>query len=309
MGDIRLTVHIPNAPPVTGYAESRERIIDFVRDILVNHHIPGDVSEFGFTRNHTQQLSPSVTFEGAGFINGDELYIVAGSARGQPYEDMEEVSTAKVFNQLGILVLDGSLSMKEAGAGGITLAEHVNRAVREFLGEFKNNSSIKPNVSVAIVTFDERATLHTPPTELEEINDMADYNPMRNHGGNTNIGVALEMAAQLADKHLESPEARDLPSMATIIVLSDGACLSPDYTRQVIERLKRSPWYKQDKILICASYFKNNKIAKEDEERATLLLQEMVSMPNLFITSYDYKHLRNFFIGSMSARKRYGKQA
>lgn len=324
MSDIRLTVHIPNSASVTGYAEKRERIVDFSQTILTTNHVPGNISEFLFTRNHSQPLVPSSTFEDAGFVSGDELYITRGSGGSggggsmgssgsmggggnAAYEDISDVNTSKVFNQLGILVLDGSGSMDAEGAGGIKLAEHVNRAVREFLGEFKNISSIRPNVSIAVITFDEEAIVHTKPVELADINDFADYNPIHNHGRGTNIGVALEVAEKLANEHLNSPEARDLPTMATIIVLSDGVCLYPDYTRQVVGRLKQSAWHQQGKLIICASYFKNGSVEKEYEEKAKALLQEMVSMPNLYITSYDYKYLRQFFIGSMSARKKYGK--
>jgi len=325
MSEIRLTVYAPNMAPVTAYAEKKQRVVNFVEEHLSRNQIPGNIGEFAFMRNYSQSIAPAATFGDVGFVNGDELNIVKGqnqafnnaatgstgnsgsNGKSKVVDDIPEVDTSKVFNQLGILVLDGSGSMDAEGAGGIKLAEHVNRAVREFLGEFKNNSTIRNNVSIAVVTFDETAIIHTKPVELIDIDDFADYNPLRDHGKGTNIGVALEVAEQLAIEHLSSPEARDLPTMVTIIVLSDGFCLYPDSTRQVVERLKKHTWHQDGKLLICASYFKNNQIEPDKEEKAKQLLMEMVSMPNLYITTYDYKLLRKFFVGSMTARKNYGK--
>ena len=52
----------------------------------------------------------------------------------QQLEEIGEVIESRTFHQLGILVLDGSGSMAAIGDGNITLADSVNRAVREFLG-------------------------------------------------------------------------------------------------------------------------------------------------------------------------------
>jgi hypothetical protein len=84
-------------------------------------------------------------------------------------------------------------------------------------------------------------------------------------------------------------------------------CLSPDTTRQVIAGIKSNPYHEQGNLTLCASFFSNSNVSKDDEAYAKELLQEIVSRPDLYITSYDYVYLRKFFIGSMSARKRYGK--
>jgi hypothetical protein len=56
------------------------------------------------------------------------------------FEDIGEVTESRTFHQLGILILDGSGSMATIGDGNISLADNVNRAVREFLGFFKSSS-------------------------------------------------------------------------------------------------------------------------------------------------------------------------
>ncbi|WP_262709230.1 vWA domain-containing protein [Sphingobacterium daejeonense] len=125
-------------------------------------------------------------------------------------------------------MLDGSGSMQHyIGDGNRPLADNVNVSVRDFLGFFKN-SSIKNNFSIAVVTFDDNATIHTPITPLEDIDDYADYNPVNNgHGGRTFIGGALQKAEELAKEFLSSPEAlqNSIDHKVSIIVLSDGLCL------------------------------------------------------------------------------------
>jgi uncharacterized protein YegL len=75
--------------------------------------------------------------------------------------DIGEVTESRTFHQLGILVLDGSGSMKAEGDLKTSLAENVNLAVKEFLTYFKG-SSIVNNFSIAVVTFSDTATVHTP---------------------------------------------------------------------------------------------------------------------------------------------------
>ena len=48
-----------------------------------------------------------------------------------------KITAPRTFHQLGILILDGSGSMAAIGDGNISLADSVNRAVREFFGYFK----------------------------------------------------------------------------------------------------------------------------------------------------------------------------
>ena len=89
--------------------------------------------------------------------------------------EIPDVASSRTFHQLGILVLDGSGSMQHyIGDGNRPLADNVNVSVRDFLGFFKN-SSIKNNFSIAVVTFDDNATVHTPITPLADIDDYADY--------------------------------------------------------------------------------------------------------------------------------------
>lgn len=215
-------------------------------------------------------------------------------------EDIGEVTESRTFHQLGILILDGSGSMATIGDGNISLADNVNRAVREFLGYFKG-SSIANNFSIAVITFDNNAAVHTPITELTAIDDFADYNPMNGHGGGTFIGGALELGEQLSTQFLNSPDAKSIPHDVRFIVMSDGLCLAPEQTKLIADKLKNN-----DRIMICSSLFTDrNKIANEDVKEAKSVLADIASATNLYKTAYGETDLRQFFISSMSAKRKF----
>jgi len=214
-------------------------------------------------------------------------------------DDIGEVTESRTFHQLGILVLDGSGSMAAIGDGNISLADNVNRAVREFLGFFKN-SSIANNFSVAVITFDNNTKLHTSVTELKSVNDFADYNPMNGHGGGTFIGGALDEAEKLANEFLNKPESSSIPHDVRIIIMSDGLCQAPQETKLVADRLK-----KNDKIMICSSLFTQPaSIGDAETGQAKTILAEIASAANLYKTTYNETDLRQFFISSMSAKRK-----
>ena len=216
------------------------------------------------------------------------------------FEEIDEVTPSRTFHQLGILCLDGSGSMQEIGVGGISLAETVNRAVREFLGFFKTSAYVN-DFSIAVVTFDDEVSLHTPITGLANIDDFADYNPMNGHGGGTYIGGALEKAEQLAEQFLNSPDANVIPHDVRIIVMSDGLCQYPDNTKLVVARLKQN-----DKITLCSTLFtEKENIGVSEIREAKTVLQDVASGANFYKTVYGETDLRQFFISSMSAKRKF----
>ncbi|MEN9370608.1 MAG: hypothetical protein RI952_1473 [Bacteroidota bacterium] len=218
-------------------------------------------------------------------------------------EDIGEVTESRTFHQLGVLVLDGSGSMQATGDGNISLAENVNRAVREFLGFFKN-SQIANNFSFAVITFDNNAKVHTPITELTKVDDFGDYNPMNGHGGGTFIGGALVEAEQLAKQFLSSPEASSIPHDVRIIIMSDGLCQAPDVTKEVASNLKNN-----DKIMICSSLFTQAaRVGETETSEAKNVLQDIASAANLYKTTYKETDLRQFFISSMSAKRKFANE-
>jgi uncharacterized protein YegL len=216
-------------------------------------------------------------------------------------EGFDGPKPSRTFHQLGILCLDGSRSMKTIGDRNISLAATVNLAVRDFLGYFKARSHYAVDFSIAVIFFDENATVHTPITELLRINDFDDFNPLNGHGGTTYIGSALEKAEELANQFLNDPESKILDHTVRIIVMSDGLCLQPESTKEIAEKLK-----KNDKITICSTLFtKNGNIEKDELEKARSILLDIASGENFYKTVYGEEDLKQFFITSMSVRERY----
>jgi Mg-chelatase subunit ChlD len=114
----------------------------------------------------------------------------------------ERPAVPKSFDQLGILVLDGSSSMGGVTADGkLSKAQAVNSSVRDLLTRLKA-SRVKANFSMAVVTFDSAAKRHTDVTPVADIDDYAEYDPMIGHGGGTDIGEGLRCAGQIAKDFL-----------------------------------------------------------------------------------------------------------
>jgi len=223
----------------------------------------------------------------------------------QQIEDIGEVTESRTFHQLGILVLDGSNSMNETGDHNRSLAQNVNHSVREFLTYFKG-SSIVNNFSLAVVAFGVDAKIHTPITPLSKVDDFAEYDPTKVgiDGNGTNIGGALQAAEKLAQEFLSNPESSSVPHDVRIIVMSDGLCGTPEQTKAISEALKQN-----DKLMICSALFTDrSKVADAEVKEAKTVLSDIANAANLYKTVYGESDLRQFFISSMSAKRKFGNE-
>lgn len=205
------------------------------------------------------------------------------------------MKTPAIFNQLGILVLDGSGSMEETTKGNITKAQAVNDSVRNVLTRFKRSRYVK-NFSFAVVTFDEQAKVHTPTTAAIDINDDGDFDPMRGHGGATNIGGGLIEAKRIAGDFLRKGP-RDTSSVV-IIVMSDGRDCEcgvgdPEQTLRIAEEIKSNPG-----ITICSTYFAA--IDGQDQSEQDHLMKIASDPSKHYKTVSDAESLRAFFMASLS---------
>jgi curved DNA-binding protein CbpA len=210
--------------------------------------------------------------------------------------DLGEIVPPPTFSQLGILVLDGSGSMERQAAGKITKAQTVNLAVREMLTRF-SVSRYQRNFSFSVVTFDGKARRHTAVTPAPAVDDNADYDPLRNHGGGTNIGAGLREAGQIAQEFLrDAPQ--DLPASVVIVVMSDGrdgegGAGDPAETLRVADEIKRNK-----AITLCSTYFAEIGTSDTDAQNH---LRAIASNPATgYKTVYDADTLRKFFIASVS---------
>src|SRR5690242_1049608 len=94
----------------------------------------------------------------------------------------ERPDEARDWNQLGVLVLDGSISMTWEIEGlehmGITgpKAEAVNSAVKSLFNRFYASRKRK-NFDFAVVKFHDYVSDEMPPTRVNEIDRLANYDP------------------------------------------------------------------------------------------------------------------------------------
>lgn len=209
----------------------------------------------------------------------------------QRTRDVGIVPASQTFVQLGILVLDGSGSMAEPAAGKVSKAQAVNGAVREMLTRF-SISRHKRNFAFAVVTFDEEARVQTGITPAAEMDDNADYDPMRGHGGGTDIGAGLEAARRVAEEFLASAPG-DIPASVVIVLMSDGLDGDPAGSLRVAGSLRNNP-----AITLCTAYFSQVGAA---EQEAQDHLRALATHPATgYKTVYDAESLRKFFIHSVS---------
>lgn len=210
--------------------------------------------------------------------------------------DLDEApAVPRMFNQLGILILDGSGSMSDPTADKIPKAQAVEMAVRELLGKLKA-SRVAPNFSIAVVTFDDKAILHSPPTPVTDMDDYGQYNPMVNHGDGTDIGVGLRRAHEVAQEFLADSLFESVPRSVVMVVMSDG--MSGGDPRSEADLIKRNP-----KITICTTLFSAPGQNPQEAAEAEQLLRALASSPLGYRTTYRSDDLRKFFIASVSSGK------
>ena len=166
----------------------------------------------------------------------------------EPEGPIGPVKDSKLFEQLGILVLDGSGSMNDEGETGQTKAQEVNHAVRGLAARLKVSRRAK-NFKLALISYDVRVEKNRlQPTDLESVDDNGDYNPTTGHGGGTAIGDALQAAYEVAEDFLSGQT--EFPRSVVIVLLSDGQNNSGQDPIAVADKIKN----RQKKIAICASW-------------------------------------------------------
>jgi len=140
-------------------------------------------------------------------------------------EQFEELTPPKSIEELGILVLDGSGSMADVEkASGKKKAEaveeHLIIAHDSLFARLKGGTR-RHEISLALVTFDNRDEKRLDPTELAQLTrDDLSLNLLQEHGGSTAIGRALETAGEIAEQFIASEQR--VPRFVTILLMSDG---------------------------------------------------------------------------------------
>lgn len=203
-----------------------------------------------------------------------------------------KISAPRTFQQLGILVLDGSGSMTDPAKMNLTKAQSVNVAVRDLLGRMKAGR-VADNFSFAVVMFGEDTNAHTPITPLPSIDDNGNFDPLVVDGSNTKIFAGLNEAKTLADKFINEAPQGGVPHSVIILLMSDGICSQPQTSLAVAQNLKSNP-----QVKVACAYF--GTLGKNDTN-AEDLLKEISSDPTQFYKiTYSAEDLRAFFEASIS---------
>lgn len=207
-------------------------------------------------------------------------------------DDTPEVP--RTWHQLGILLLDGSGSMTDICADKITKADAVAMAVKELLGRMKH-SRVATNFSIAVVTFDTTATIHTQITPVTESDDYGDYNPLEEPGRGTDIGAALSKAQEVAQQFLIQTNRESVPRGVVMVLMSDGMHQTGPDPLQIAEQIKQNP-----QIKICTTLFAATNVDETEAAEAETLLRNLASSPKQYRTTYRAADLRKFFTESVS---------
>lgn len=203
-----------------------------------------------------------------------------------------KITAPRTFHQLGILVLDGSLSMTDQAKMNLTKAQSVNLAVRELLGRLKAGR-VKDNFSFAVTMFGADTKEHTPITPLATIDDNGNFDPLIVNGNTTRIFLGLAEAQNYAEKFLSDAPEGGVNHSVIILLMSDGISEDPQKCVDVAQDLKGNALVK-----VACAYF--GTLGANDSD-AQDLLQQICSDPTQYYkTTYDADELRKFFESSIS---------
>ncbi len=206
-------------------------------------------------------------------------------------EQIGSITETKAFEQLGLLVLDGSGSMTHEGVTKMPKADEVNVAVRGLIARLKI-SRHRDNFLLGVVSYDGSANAdRVPPTPVSKLDDTADYNPLHGHGGETAIGAALKAAHNVAQSFLSGQG--DFPRSVVMVVMSDGQNTTGPSPIEAATEIRNSG----ERITICAAGY--GKSGDLDEQT----LRSIVSSPTGYKHTYNDEELRQFFEASITQRR------
>ena len=200
----------------------------------------------------------------------------------------------QTFNQLGILVLDGSGSMEEQTAQHVSKADAVTLAVNDLFSRFKA-SSMRKNFTFAIVNYDHRSVVKMQPTPVKDIDDHGDYNPMEGLGGATYISEGLKEAKKIAEDFLSKSQEGGVPMSVVVVIMTDGVDMTQPETTSMANTLKQ-----MDKVKVCGCFFETLGADAKAMKEAADYIKGLCSTPQDFSMVSSADMLRTFFVASMS---------
>ena len=239
-----------------------------------------------------------------------ELYSYEDETR----SDMKRAPAS--WRQLGVLVLDGSLSMTEPvdvdlpeGLSGPSKAQAVDGAVRDLLNEL-SHGRVANNFAFAFVDFHDIATVNkhrdTQGTEQAIIDltavDCGDsFDPTANGTGGTRLENGLREAAHLVRAfHQREGERLDLPTSAVVLVMSDGETADPAAAAAAAQLVKDCP----ETLVATALFSTKGRAATGGPLLQAIASDDPSSGRRMYETVFNGEQLRKFFHRSVSMASR-----
>jgi Mg-chelatase subunit ChlD len=217
--------------------------------------------------------------------------------------DVSEFIAVKTREQLGVFVLDGSGSMDDPGEANCSLAESVNRRLKDFFPFFQN-SRIKHEFQIAVISFDYEARVLMGRTLLTDVDVFQNFNPRDEAKDNpgTNIGAGLHLAKCIINEFFEAPNPDEYLRSVVIAILSDGMCQHPEKTQAIARELDTDPRI----VISCGLYTTREREADKTytSEDVKNFLQDIKSKAGIYGVIDSNEKLRQFFMASMSASKK-----
>lgn len=201
----------------------------------------------------------------------------------------KNLTETRESEQLGILILDGSGTMKDPGDAKLSKCVEVDTAVKELITRLKG-STRNAEFFISIVTFDEnvKSRKYRAVTEIDPTKE--DYNPLHGHGGLTAIGDALAEADKIAEEFLG--EQTEYPRSVVMILMTDGRNNSGIGPEDVANKIKNSG--KRINIFTVG-------YGPSDEDIDIELLKKIKSDGGAYTRLRNPEDLRKFFMASLDA--------
>ncbi len=193
----------------------------------------------------------------------------------------------KTFDQLGILVLDGSASMQNRKSiKEISLAQEVSVAVRDTFTAFKSKFH-KKNYSFSVVYYDNTAKVELPKTEVDDLDDIRSYDPTVGLGGKTSsVSEGLREAQKLAEEHLKGQTSGGVLKSVIIFIISGSSIIFEPEAEAIANQLKQTP-----NILLTACFFET--LDNDNDRKVDYFFQSICSTPYHYDRVYSSEKIVN----------------
>ncbi len=211
---------------------------------------------------------------------------------------IKQLKKTKMFDQLCLLVLDASGSMRNILEDGNTKTKATKTAVIDLISILKKSTK-SSGFHLGLVCYDTipQIKLHVQPIDSVKESKI-DFGEEFGNGEYTRIDLALTEAERMADAFLKSSEpGSNNKRDARILLMSDGYCNEPEKTREVVSKFKL---IHGNKLRVCCCLLAHTD--EEDLELAESLMKEIASTDKsgklCFTRVSNGNDLRSFFEGS-----------